>query len=156
MTVTKQVPVTRRTPTGYYALSRGGSSHSDKSERAETTKAKDVVQIHGLACQTTQFVLNSKHFDMIRGEESPMSSFMPKPIKSSPACDSDTATNVVGETVMTADGETSDLAETLKAESMTPPLEVLLQRRMPPRNVIQAIIDRRRDQPDPWLDDEHD
>jgi hypothetical protein len=31
-----------------------------------------------------------------------------------------------------------------------------LQRRMPPRNAIQAIIDRRRDLPDPWLDNKHD
>ncbi len=32
----------------------------------------------------------------------------------------------------------------------------LLQRRMPSRARIQAIIDRRRCERDPWLDDEHD
>jgi hypothetical protein len=32
----------------------------------------------------------------------------------------------------------------------------LLQRRMPPRFVIKAFIDRNRTDPDPWLDDEHD
>jgi hypothetical protein len=32
----------------------------------------------------------------------------------------------------------------------------LLQRRMPPREGIQAIIDRLRSNPDPWLEDEYD
>jgi hypothetical protein len=32
----------------------------------------------------------------------------------------------------------------------------LLQLRMPPRTGIKAIIDRRRSQPDPWLDDKYD
>jgi hypothetical protein len=32
----------------------------------------------------------------------------------------------------------------------------LLQRRMPSRSRIQAIIDHRRNLRDPWLDDEHD
>ena len=31
-----------------------------------------------------------------------------------------------------------------------------LQRRMPPRTGIKAIIDRRRAKPDPWLDDKYD
>jgi hypothetical protein len=32
----------------------------------------------------------------------------------------------------------------------------LLQKRIPPRSGIQSIVDRRRAEPDPWLDDEHD
>jgi hypothetical protein len=32
----------------------------------------------------------------------------------------------------------------------------LLQNRMPPRGGIQSIVDRRRAERDPWLDDEHD
>ncbi len=59
----------------------------------------------------------------------------------------------------------SDLASD-KQESVSVPVELdaelertrrqLLERRMPPRAGIKAIIDRRRGQPDPWLDDKYD
>ena len=42
------------------------------------------------------------------------------------------------------------------ASQQQPSRRQRLQNRMPPRNDIQKLIDRRRAERDPWLDDEHD
>jgi hypothetical protein len=63
--------------------------------------------------------------------------------------------SVLGQT-MPVEPITEDATNTPDSDSEREARRLLLQQRMPPRSGIQAIIDRRRELPDPWLDDTHD